>query len=645
MAIISVASVHSSSWRENPKRNMLVGRIFVPINKITTYNHTNLTGTPVYYRSECSVDVPVAELGEGTHSFRAFIYPDVTDGIDLVAATTASTTVTLSKLIDATVSQNPEHTYTCNGVAPTDGSSESTLTDKCDYAPVVTFTHDSALPEFNEGDTPTFTCTAQGNPPPNLTITRKRTNQQLASVQGNLKTTELTHTVDPLDCLDTDVYVCTGQNNQGVITMGIFVGVKCSQQLATIISQPKTVDLSLGETAELGLKIYGYPPPHLVTLLRTRDNTNLTGSARHLIEYSPRQAPFGFVNVTISDVVEEDFTNYTITVDNGEDDENETMILVYRFRLVEFNAEQRESKENTTITVVVVVLVVVVIAVIFAALVLRFRGRRQLKVLEPAQVVEYVQILPDHANIYEEITDQVSEEQGMGHKGQRQLQVSQPKQTNEYEYVDDPTNKPEAAAPPFVEAGMKPRDQKQAQTMQSKQTNEYEEYDPDPNCKPKGATSKLFGEKDKRPKGQRQLQVSQPQQTNKYEEYVADPTNKPEGAVHLCEEEGMKLTVPDHKQFPAPPPDQKNVYEESSPNWAIGYEMPAQLFVKRSTRSETSKPVNEKNSAADTLQQPYANYSPPQQEDKDGQLKPYTNINFDFGEEKCVYVNTAGQGT
>ncbi|GFO32209.1 hypothetical protein PoB_005871400 [Plakobranchus ocellatus] len=70
---------------------------FVTINTTPTYNPTELTGTPVYYRSECSIDVTVAELGEGTHNFRAFIYPDVTDGKDLVAATTVSTTVTLSK--------------------------------------------------------------------------------------------------------------------------------------------------------------------------------------------------------------------------------------------------------------------------------------------------------------------------------------------------------------------------------------------------------------------------------------------------------------------------------------------------------------------------------------------------------------------
>ncbi|GFN84770.1 cell adhesion molecule [Plakobranchus ocellatus] len=460
------------------------GGASVAFNKTPTCNPTPSTGTPVYYRSECSVDVPVAELGEGTHSFRAFIYPDVTGGTDLVAATTASTTVTLTLpgassytcssemiqgyfngksarctcsltsdgypngqvqwyrdsqtvpgvsggVLDITFdSSNPEQVYTCRGMSAIGEGSNTTLTakfaffeqdtvvltsainnntfDLCDgsnqipvtcgvlkdhvypaptfsfsqtnspfdnsqerqdgshyqrqidlrpdvggihqvictvtntviisetqsrdifltfrqppplppkipikginavnritlaagytgdmtcrveggypkahtteltcgslsasggenvatltfqggqlnkdmdgtecrctsqhvtgcyynketnltldvtYPPVVNFYHDSASPEFNEGDTPTFTCTAQGNPPPNLTITRKRTNQQLASVQRNLKTAELTHTMEPIHCLDTDVYVCTSQNNQGVTTKEIGVGV------------------------------------------------------------------------------------------------------------------------------------------------------------------------------------------------------------------------------------------------------------------------------------------------------------------------------------------------------------------------------------------------------------------------------------
>ncbi|GFO27303.1 hypothetical protein PoB_005380800 [Plakobranchus ocellatus] len=77
-------------------KRRISGGTLVAIDKTPTYNPTYLMGRPTYYRSECSVDVSVAELGEGTHSFSTFIYPDVTDGIGLVAATTASTTVKLT---------------------------------------------------------------------------------------------------------------------------------------------------------------------------------------------------------------------------------------------------------------------------------------------------------------------------------------------------------------------------------------------------------------------------------------------------------------------------------------------------------------------------------------------------------------------
>ena len=46
------------------------------------------------------------------------------------------------------------------------------------------------------------------------------------------------------------------------------------------------------------------------------------------MKYTAREAPFGFVNVTISDVIDTDFTNYTLTVDNGEGE-----ALTYSFYL------------------------------------------------------------------------------------------------------------------------------------------------------------------------------------------------------------------------------------------------------------------------------------------------------------------------
>ncbi|GFO35202.1 hypothetical protein PoB_006170700, partial [Plakobranchus ocellatus] len=107
---IESVTVSCSTTKVYPKAKCKIEKrrnegTFVTINKTPTYNPSQVTGSPVYYRTECSVDVPVAELGEGTHSFRAFIYPDVTDGINLVTATTASPSVTLTL---------PQTSYTCS---------------------------------------------------------------------------------------------------------------------------------------------------------------------------------------------------------------------------------------------------------------------------------------------------------------------------------------------------------------------------------------------------------------------------------------------------------------------------------------------------------------------------------------------------
>ena len=99
--------------------------------------------------------------------------------------------------------------------------------------------------------------------------------------------------------------------------------------LPSFDAQP-VVSAAIGETAHIDLEIYGFPEPRGLTLLKVVDSTNLTSSPRHSVKYTAREAPLGFVNVTISDVRDTDFTNYTLTVDNGEGE-----ALTYSFYLYE----------------------------------------------------------------------------------------------------------------------------------------------------------------------------------------------------------------------------------------------------------------------------------------------------------------------
>ncbi|GFS19311.1 vascular cell adhesion molecule [Elysia marginata] len=242
-------------------------------------------------------------------------------------ATVRFTTDTLTRDLDGTVCTcTSQHNSGCFN------NKKTRYTLNVTYTPEVTFTKSSPSTEFNKGDHLEFICFAQGNPDPNsMTLTRERTKDVLVNVQA----AELTHTLDPLDCLDTGVYVCSGQNSKGTTSKEISIGVYCAQQFSPLFSPSPKVDGVIGEKAEIDIEIYGFPEPS-VTLQRTVDNANLTSSPRHEVKYTSSVAPFGFVNVTISDLVEADYTNYTLTIDNGVG-----FALTYSFYLNQVKAQSR----------------------------------------------------------------------------------------------------------------------------------------------------------------------------------------------------------------------------------------------------------------------------------------------------------------
>ena len=60
------------------------------------------------------------------------------------------------------------------------------------------------------------------------------------------------------------------------------------------------------------------------------ENENLKLYPRHSLKYTARESPFGYINLSMYNLVREDFTNYTLTVDNGEGE-----ALIYTFCLNE----------------------------------------------------------------------------------------------------------------------------------------------------------------------------------------------------------------------------------------------------------------------------------------------------------------------
>ncbi|KAK3728897.1 hypothetical protein RRG08_017610 [Elysia crispata] len=102
------------------------------------------------------------------------------------------------------------------------------------------------------------------------------------------------------------------------------------QQLSRLFNSKLQANADITETAKFGKEIYGFPELSTLTVQRTDDATNLMSSRRHSVEYTAGVSPFGVVNVTIFDLVETDYTNYTQTVDNGVGN-----ALVYTFYLNE----------------------------------------------------------------------------------------------------------------------------------------------------------------------------------------------------------------------------------------------------------------------------------------------------------------------
>ncbi|KAK3726419.1 hypothetical protein RRG08_006204 [Elysia crispata] len=238
------------------------------------------------------------------------------------------------------------------------------------YVPEVTITLDPAQTTFNKGDNLELKCSGQGNPDPTLTFTTKKTPENQ---------TKLTHTLI-LDCMDTGVYVCSGHNSQGTNSTKISIGVRCPQQLSSLFNSKPQVDAAIRETAKLGIEIYGFPEPSTLTLQKTDDDTDLMSSPRHSVQYTAGVAPFGVVNVTISDVVEADYTNYTLTVDNGVGN-----ALNYTFYLNEVDAsahvESIVNKEDSLniSSIVIGVIAVVIIACLVVVIIFLLKKNQGLK--------------------------------------------------------------------------------------------------------------------------------------------------------------------------------------------------------------------------------------------------------------------------
>ncbi|KAK3741671.1 hypothetical protein RRG08_063062 [Elysia crispata] len=179
----------------------------------------------------------------------------------------------------------------------------------------VIFTVEPAHTQFSKGSKLEFNCPCQGNPEPILIMTKKDSDKDLTNVQ----TTELTYTLS-LDCMDTGAYVCTGgslfwnstkhhANNTCLRPPQEWANIVCPQQLNTFLYSTHKINPAINATIK---------ETHIdLEIQRLSDDTDLTSSPRHSVTYTASIALFGSVHVTISDLVETDFTFYILRVNNG----------------------------------------------------------------------------------------------------------------------------------------------------------------------------------------------------------------------------------------------------------------------------------------------------------------------------------------
>ncbi|KAK3770529.1 hypothetical protein RRG08_047598 [Elysia crispata] len=176
------------------------------------------------------------------------------------------------------------------------------------------------------------------------------------------------------------------------------------QQLSPLFNSKPQEDAVVVETAKSGIEIYGFPEPSTLTLQRTDDGTDLMSSRRHSVQYTAGVSPFGVVNVTISDVVESDYTNYTLTVENGvgnalvhtfylnevslyplksyhlgTDSEGEQLNIFVTVKSSHLGTDSQEGEQFNTTAIVIGVIAVLIIAGFIISVIFLSRKNRLLK--------------------------------------------------------------------------------------------------------------------------------------------------------------------------------------------------------------------------------------------------------------------------
>ncbi|XP_067675899.1 nephrin-like [Haliotis asinina] len=161
----------------------------------------------------------------------------------------------------------------------------------------------------NESDSVTFRCELDnvGNP---RSVIRLLNGTEELTMRDN--STAALYTMDSADCRQRGNYSCIASNNVGEpVTKRVELLVKCSPRLGDSLSKQLKFAAGLGSDVTVSMSVLAYPLPTFTWSRSNRTNQNLTGFSSPVSDISV------IARVHLTNLKQQDFGEYSLTVDNG----------------------------------------------------------------------------------------------------------------------------------------------------------------------------------------------------------------------------------------------------------------------------------------------------------------------------------------
>ncbi|XP_055865540.1 uncharacterized protein LOC106074315 isoform X8 [Biomphalaria glabrata] len=231
--------------------------------------------------------------------------------------------------------------------------------------------------EVKENEQLTFICITQCNPKPNIMLKTK--NDEVAELRNGDRITftettsgiwEYRLEVAAVSCADTGNYTCYAENliTATHLTKTSEIIVRCPFKVANEeVVQRKFIGY-LDKTAVVSVNVYGYPLPKNFQLLRGSNES--VDQNQFSFTYTEIAKPNILVNLKIYNLREDNFTTYTMIINNAEGQ------LQYQFSIIKDPTTSSNGDSDTMITAVSVVIVLAVLIIVITGICIYLKRNR-----------------------------------------------------------------------------------------------------------------------------------------------------------------------------------------------------------------------------------------------------------------------------